>query len=905
MATTFRSSDLITRTTTGISDLLSFKQRSDRQETAWPDPERSVGRFVKRFGKVSCWEATGPARDAFNEIAPDIKEYLDRCVEPISAWVTWSVFMFGKSPKTANPTIVFCCEVATHRKEVKNIIIESGLLDGYQGLKTAHMPQAPDFQHLVPLAGEDGRLSTCTTEAFASQGYAAHRSGMRIFVGDSAIPATIGGIIQVGDQFFYTTAGHVFQPRKGEWQAEASGSDTDDDMEIDGFDASDFGEDDDDGEQEVEGFESDMAASRFQRTTGKEPEFSSQVPGTYVDSGSSHLPTKVLTMGSPFLTSFDFLDQDYNLDYALMEITHPIHHSVNRVMYRPIHGFLRSINVEAPINNSPSGETVLAITARGVIEGKIHGTPIYSRHPLGSHFLSAFKVSFHLPLEVGDCGSWVVNAETNELYGHIVAGDPGLGTAIVVSFQSIFEDIECRTGQPPKLPSVRQATSQARYLLQHSETPLNSSSSEGGPEWAREIATQYKSLLRTRLAKTLSKGKREHGSVAQDGLPSYASSRAGDILPRPHTPNEQEAGKFRLLLLSLSRTILRWEDPGLMDKALRLVPLDLIYAEAEEESEVMLAKSMSLGEGHTPEWSYQDCVIQSLLRWFKRSFFTWVNNPQCEKCSNATVSIGMTAPTPKESAEGALRCELYRCSEVKCQAYVRFPRYNNPYYLLRTRRGRVGEWANCFGLFCRALGAKTRWVWNSEDHVWLEVFSVHQQRWVHVEPAEQIWDNPRLYCEGWGNKLGYCIAFSVDGATDVTRRYVRRAEFAAERKRCPEPVLRHILQEITTLRRSNMEWEKAALEKQDAEEERELCGFIVTEIRSGLTKCAQLKMEGAKGREKDVGRHQNFNQLVEGSSKARLLLSRKSEDKKSPVRTEEANKAREQNTNSGTTTTDS
>lgn len=1085
----------------------SLFQRLPTQSSAgkWPDPQLSSGQFIVKVDKDSIWEAIGPARDAFEILAPSIKEYLERSVEPISSWVTWSIYMMGRAVDKASPTIIFCSEALKHRRDIRKAIKESGLLSRFPGFKTGHMSRPPDFDQLVPLADEVPLGSGKNTPAVSAI-MTKRACGMQLFINGSTTigstwsrKATVGGVIKVNDKYFYTTAGHPFS------------EDSDEDSDAFSFDEdSDVSDVCSDTSAEVEEHEQTSevtvhataaagpavyghvaAKTIFMRTLSKVLDNEST---SHLISRSTSKETLLVTPGpelgivlqkyfgltntafflqqlklygfhkvqeeltgdisehaiwefkhekgplhGPVWESFQENQQPYSrqflasnqdplpsppistfsktlpepqqdsdfkvanlrvqtrsnkstsLDYALVEVDEAAHMAPNHVDVS--HEPPKHIECKSLGNFGSSEWPVLALTARGAIPGTLCMAPSYLLTPVSTTYCETRFARFEAPLEEGDSGSWVVHKLWGDLFGHIVAGSPQKGMAVVVPFSAVFSDIEATMGSSPQFPvqeaenaplgdDYQSALTTTAHEAHHSgglgnrelfkkeppnfvtllhpagpsrfrtETPNNFKCSqctrafvshqllenhlqihkheelypcrtcgiefrrqddlalhaelheEIAPHvcpkcdrtfahtetWVRHIESDcmdiqqreddeseldhgaHRDLLPNEAAKgsTPTHGPPSHSSqhlpqtaaeekpsaegnaqmaISRSPSPSYGGSSSFLSLmagPKSHA----ESHRFRSLLITLSATPMEWEDREALGDALQIIPFDRLYEEANEAKRLQEALSDENMEGH---WDFDDFVIKALMHWFKRVFFTWVNNPPCSICLSPTLARGKTEPTPAEAAHSARVVELYCCSNVDCGSHERFPRYRNARQLLQTRRGRVGEWANCFGLLCRALDARVRWVWNSEDHAWVEILSKRQNRWVHIDATEGAWDDPLLYTEGkgcflpidpvlslsgtdistsgWGKRMGYCIAFSVDGVADVTHRYVRTSDHALARQACSEDALLDFIDEIRTLRRNSFSGDhQLRLDCEDFREEEELRLYINTKV---------------------------------------------------------------------------
>ncbi|XP_043647316.1 peptide-N(4)-(N-acetyl-beta-glucosaminyl)asparagine amidase [Drosophila teissieri] len=242
-----------------------------------------------------------------------------------------------------------------------------------------------------------------------------------------------------------------------------------------------------------------------------------------------------------------------------------------------------------------------------------------------------------------------------------------------------------------------------------------------------------------------------------------------------------------------SDAVMQYEDELLLATGRTLIPVEELTETAREKL-IDIQDQIASGQRQEKEPCVRDLLLVELVNWFNTQFFQWVNNIPCRVCGNEESKLRRT------QREGDIRVEVTVC----CGQESKFYRYNDISQLLVSRKGRCGEYANCFTFLCRALDYDARIVHSHFDHVWTEVYSEAQMRWLHVDPSENVVDSPLMYQHGWKRHIDYILAYSRDDIQDVTWRYTNdHQKILHLRKLCGENEMVLTLEAIRSKRRRN------------------------------------------------------------------------------------------------------
>lgn len=201
-----------------------------------------VGKYIGSINFPNhCWAAKGPVRNRFySELKPEILRHLDGWFGSVSSEdsVTLSVYMIGKTQKTAAPTVLFISENDCYRKEARRVIKDSGILRQHPGFKTAHISKDPGWgEKLEQLASGQGtntgiQNNNPVTEVFYERLKSLQPVGMPIYIRHgSSMRAATANAVRLRGRLFYIAPYYAFFDRH--YKSNTPTAKPDNDFEID------------------------------------------------------------------------------------------------------------------------------------------------------------------------------------------------------------------------------------------------------------------------------------------------------------------------------------------------------------------------------------------------------------------------------------------------------------------------------------------------------------------------------------------------------------------------------------------------------------------------------------------------------------------------------------------------
>lgn len=473
-----------------------------------------VNTRTRRIGRSAVWFPRGPALARYNEIIrPEVEGILNNIDLPEGERLIVKLYMIGTTEQKANPIIMICCPDRTTRKEAQALIRESELLERQEncgfGLGSTGFPLETSFVPRPLGKGIYLDLNPPTGDALKVDVYGLTEPGIGsklgfVASGQSAWNvqyATGGPIVRLDGHLYQLTVAHAARPNAGSKAPQQQSLDTDE-CEFDG-------QSDEEDDEHLILSRGSLSPGDYMRDSEPDPDHqrsqqSSAYSDSYPDTPDTRLfdnqkflappmsPSPVQTFqehdewkSSTILGSFPMPD-DYGgeLDYLLIKLpaeTSELVKGLNEIRLDEPLG-PRSIQVHDISSVKNEDVSIVAITSRGLIRGKILADAVSFKVRRSCSFQQLLTVLLSSGLREGDSGSALIDAQTGHFYGYVVLGVDGDCVAYALPSPMIMAKI---TTQFRHLPAFHRADEYGR------SSPLSTARYHHTGTRARNVGPTY------------------------------------------------------------------------------------------------------------------------------------------------------------------------------------------------------------------------------------------------------------------------------------------------------------------------------------------------------------------------------------------------------------------------------
>ncbi|KAH7020573.1 hypothetical protein EDB80DRAFT_703192 [Ilyonectria destructans] len=463
-----------------------------------------------RLALGGCWRPRGLVSETFREIYPIVLQVAQTHLES-PEYVVVGCYMFGYSSRTAVPYVSFASRDRKYRRELRNIV-QQVILQSYPGWKSVDWNQDPGLWDMAAFGSDDHdtansasapilRIESSTSGFGGSKILLLRENGTNEVWQHTAIG---GGIIANGKgSCFLMTAAHSLPSHEGPSfpLQQIVGE-----FEFNTEDLSDDGEPD---ELRVESTSlvsrmppetrrsaTEELSSRYSQSkqiiSGKPSLFKENVEAMQPTTSAKELQLPKLplatptsdqqTRPSPTREHHSPLHTIYSktpsitssgssrpiLNYALIE--------VNRT---ELGDGARSLESGPPVAlyQPRPREVVVTTSSHGKTKGRLLETPLFvvRSDAASSQELWTAILDNNKDAREGDSGSWVFDATSGEMIGHIVAASTETGSTLIIPAFQVLKDLHERFGG-----SWRPITNAAGIVVHTSTAVAQQSSAQQG-----------------------------------------------------------------------------------------------------------------------------------------------------------------------------------------------------------------------------------------------------------------------------------------------------------------------------------------------------------------------------------------------------------------------------------------